>query len=234
MINYFVYLSVLACVLIALVYWRSLKYGLSVQQNLDFGMTILISGFVGARLFHVFYEEPLFYRQHPSYIFYFWYGGFVFYGGAIAGLIAGYIFCKKQKISYIEKLNFFTPIFALGYSLGRIACFIAGCCYGKYCDLLICRLSPETRHPTQLYAMALEFLIFIFLSSWKPNTFVRKNIFYFYLTLHPLGRLVVEHYRDDFRGAQVLGTSISSVISWMIFSFGLAMLFTRSSTNLKK
>ncbi len=234
MINYFLYLSILACLLILLVYWRSQKYNQSIKTNLDFGMVILLSGFIGARLFHVIYEEPAYYLKQPMHIFYFWYGGFVFYGGAFTGLMAGYIFCKKNEIELINKLNFFTPLFAVGYGLGRVACLISGCCYGKYCDLVICRLNTESRFPTQLLAVGTEFVILGILQSFKSVKFFENNLFYFYLILHGIGRIIMEHFRDDFRGNQYLNVSISTWISYFIIGLGFTFISSNFFKSIKK
>jgi phosphatidylglycerol:prolipoprotein diacylglycerol transferase len=196
-------------------------------------MALLILGFIGARITHVIYEEPSYYMNHPLYVLYFWYGGFVFYGGAFAGLLAGLLYCRRNKLNFLDKLNFFTPIFAVGYGLGRIACFISGCCYGKYCDLLVCRLNSESRYPTQLLAVGIEFIILGFLQSIKSSSFVSNNLFFIYVLLHSSGRLIMENFRDDFRGSQLFGMSISSFISFLLIFISIIILVKKLTIFIK-
>ncbi len=71
-------------VLLGLVYYvnqRSYKKQFSGTTAIDLFLSALAGGVFGARLFHIFFEEPAHYLQHPFEVFYIWQGGFVFYGG---------------------------------------------------------------------------------------------------------------------------------------------------------
>jgi phosphatidylglycerol:prolipoprotein diacylglycerol transferase len=57
----------------------------------------LVSGFVGARLLHVVFEEPEFYLAHPVRMIEIWTGGFVFFGGLIGAWAGVTIFCQMRK-----------------------------------------------------------------------------------------------------------------------------------------
>ncbi|WP_280519847.1 prolipoprotein diacylglyceryl transferase family protein [Paenibacillus cineris] len=57
--------------------------------------------------------------------------GFVVYGGIIGGIVAGLVYCKKNKISFLQHLDLFVPSIALAQGFGRIGCLLAGCCYGE-------------------------------------------------------------------------------------------------------
>ena len=185
---------------------------------------------------HVFYEEPAYYLANPLKVFYFWQGGFVFYGGLLSGLVAGWVALKVKQQSFPHWLDFFTPVVSLGYAGGRIACFLAGCCYGKLCDLpwavSLRELNLDTgvmttvhRHPTQLYASALEFaLFFLVLHFEKKNIFKKRpgHLFLFWLALHSLTAL--ETLRDDNRGPMLAGMSISMLVSLLMASTAIFLL----------
>src|SRR5579871_1947950 len=64
-------------------YGRASARGLKQNDVLDVGLAILLGGFIGARAFHILVEQPHFYWAHPTFVFRVWYGGFVYYGGAI-------------------------------------------------------------------------------------------------------------------------------------------------------
>lgn len=182
----------------------------------DLSLVIMISGFLGGRLFHVFYEHWDFYANHPLEIFKFWNGGFVYFGGFIAALICSFIFLKQQKQDLYIWADFMTPLLSASYALGRIGCFFEGCCYGLYCEL---PWSVAGRHPTQIYMSLGEFFIlgFLLLIEKKVKFPFNGYLFTKWIMLHSIFRFIFEFYRDDDRGQSVLGLSISQLICLVLF-----------------
>jgi len=235
--TYLLYLSFLYTGLVFYTASRAHTRHKDTKTALDLTLLLMLGGFLGGRLFHVFYESPEFYLKQPKYILYFWNGGFVFYGGLIGSILLTGIYTLIKKLSFLEWGDFFAPIIALGYGLGRGSCFLAGCCYGKFCSMpwaVSFDWDPQKlpRHPTQLYAVFWELAVFGIL-IWlerrhKPNSTEeqthRGRTFYVWLLLSSIGRLIMEHYRDDFRGADYGGLSISSWISLGLFSLAVAGL----------
>lgn len=205
----------------------------------------MVCGLVGGRLTHVFYENWGYYREMPFDIFKIWQGGFVFYGGFFTSLIGAYGFLKIKKESFLKWADFFAPVLALGYALGRVGCFLNGCCFGKPCVGNGCALPwmvefnhpglPEgLRHPTQLYAVFWELLVVLTL-LWIEKVRHTKNtmalqstgfLFFTWLGLHSLGRLIMEYHREDYRGPEISGLSLSSWLSiGILFLLFLVVLF---------
>jgi phosphatidylglycerol:prolipoprotein diacylglycerol transferase len=62
----------------------------------------------------------------------------------------------------------FAPAIALGVAIGRIGCFLRGCCFGKETSLPggVDFGDGILRHPTQLWESIFMFLLFGFL-MWK-------------------------------------------------------------------
>lgn len=245
--TYLLYLSLLYTGLVFYAGGRSDRRHKDMSTALEITLMIMLGGFIGGRLFHVFYEMPDFYMKSPKYILYFWNGGFVFYGGMIGSLLFSGIYIAVKKLEFLEWADFFAPIISIGYSLGRVSCFLAGCCYGKFCSLpwaTTFSWDPQRlpRHPTQLYAVFWEFFVYLFL-LWlerrhEPNSeeeqHFRGRVFYVWLVLHSFGRLIMEHYRDDFRGTDYFGLSVSSWISLLIFSAGVAGLTYKHLLPIKR
>lgn len=225
--TYYFIISVTLCIGLICVVRRADSSHLSRKVALDVSLILMVAGFVGARLFHVFYESPEYYKQDWLRVFEFWQGGFVFYGGAITSGIISILFLQKKTNGFFGSyFDLFAPIVSFSYLLGRVGCFLAGCCYGKYCDL---PWSVAGRHPTQLYAVFWELgVLLIILGSEKIPPQNRRpaflgrsgGVFYLWMFLHSCGRLLMEAFRDDFRGPK-LGLSISSWIS--IFFLVLAL-----------
>lgn len=219
--TYFIFLSLLSCGLIFYVRGRALAQKNDARIALNLGALILIAGFVGARLFHVLYEYPRYYINNPIAIFYYWQGGFVFYGGAIAAVLMSAWYLKRQEQNFFPWLDFYTPVIAVGYGLGRISCFLAGCCYGRYCELFA---GP---HPVQLYVTAWELATYVGLIFLERKSDVRKHagrLAGIYAITHGLGRIMMEFFRDDDRGALIAGFSISTWISGLLILLGFWLI----------
>ncbi len=182
------------------------NYGFNLEDWIDFALIILLSGVVGARLLYVLLHLPD-YASAPITILYVWQGGLAFHGGVAGAIIAGYIFACVRRISFPLLADLSAPALALGYAIARIGCFLNGCCYGHRCDLPWgVTFPPGTeagaggfpRHPTQLYACAASFIIFLVLARLQPRIKVRGNLFLLYLVLYSVYRFIVEFFR---RGA---------------------------------
>ncbi|MGZ3770167.1 MAG: prolipoprotein diacylglyceryl transferase [Bdellovibrio sp.] len=229
--TYYLIISLSICLGLIWVTRRASRFHLSTKITLDLSLIIMIGGFIGGRLFHVFYEDFSYYRENPLDVFKIWNGGFVFYGGAfVAGFFSVlYLFYRDRK-NLKKYLDLFAPVLSFTYILGRIACFFAGCCYGKYCDL---PWSVAGRHPTQAYAVFWEAGVLLILlgvektpPSKRQNNSLKKSgsIFFLWMVLHGFGRLLMESFRDDFRGPSYW-LSISSWISLAIIFWGGFLLF---------
>lgn len=225
--TYYLFVSLGFCLSLLWVVRRAEQSHLSREITLDVSLIVMISGFVGARLFHVFYENPEYYFENWIRLVEFWNGGFVFYGGALlAGLFAVMYLHFKTKGLFEGYLDLFAPVASFSYIWGRAACFLTGCCYGKYCEL---PWAISGRHPTQLYAAFWELGTLLILlgcekipaQSRRPTFLANSgSVFYLWMILHACGRLLMEAFRDDFRGP-ILGLSISSWISMALILLGL-------------
>lgn len=229
--TYYLILSISVCICLIWLTVRTRRFNLSRKTALDLSFIIMTTGFIGGRLFHVFYEDFSYYREGPLRVFQFWNGGFVFYGGALLAGISGLSFLYLNDKRHLKNyLDLCAPVLSLSYLLGRIACFFAGCCYGRYCDL---PWSVSGRHPTQAYAAFWELgALIILIGIEKTPPLKRGNrslkntgsIFFLWMILHGLGRLLMENYRDDFRGP-TFWFSISSWISILVIILGAFFLF---------
>lgn len=223
--TYNVFISLTLSAMLLYAYKRAESKDQSPTTALDLFIFVVLGGSIGARLLHIVYEAPDYYLDNPLEIFYIWQGGFVYYGGLICGLLAGWITLLYKKESFLLWADFFAPIGSLGYGLGRIACFLAGCCYGSTCDLpwaypfreyslLEGSMQLSYRHPTQLYAAFSSFAIFFFLIWLERNKKFTPGVFFCtWLILHALSRIFMELFRDDPRGLFILNLSISTWIS---------------------
>ncbi len=171
--------------------------GIDPENIIDIAAVVLISSLLGARLFYVlgFWNEFI---GHPAEILAIWEGGMVFYGGLIFGFIALVLMAKAKKMSIITLLDAAAPAVALGYAIGRIGCFLRGCCFGVECNLPWAMHFPESaglRHPTQMYSFAAGLLIFAALIFLYYRNKKAGNVFIAGLILYSLYRFIIEFFR---------------------------------------
>lgn len=227
-------------------YWifkRSRGHGLSGQLAMDISIAIMVGGLVGSRSLHVFFEYPSFYLEEPLEIFKIWNGGFVFYGGLIGGFLAAYLVVRHRKENPFAWMDVFAPVLAVGYGIGRMGCLLAGCCYGLECDLPWAISYPADlgnppagvlRHPVPIYDLMASLIIFLILfvmEKFKSRLpiYLQKSgsLFFVWMFLFGIQRIIMEDLRDDFRGPAIAGLTISTLIS-------LVLVFTSIVAIVKK
>ena len=59
-----------------------------------------------------------------------WRGGLVFQGAPPVVITYVYFHFKKRKVDFWKACDIAFPYVALGHGIGRIGCFLKGCCYG--------------------------------------------------------------------------------------------------------
>ncbi|OFZ30506.1 MAG: hypothetical protein A2622_08890 [Bdellovibrionales bacterium RIFCSPHIGHO2_01_FULL_40_29] len=233
--TFFLVISLSLSALLVFLSYRVDQFRRDRQIAFNLALILMIGGFIGGRLLHVFYEEWLYYAADPKLILYFWNGGFVYYGGFLVAWPTAWIYCRIKKISFSDWANFFTPLISLSHALGRIGCILTGCCFGQFCEL---PWSVAGRHPTAWYLAIGELIIFAVLMFLEKKSREHKKVaipellFFKWLFLHALLRYIVEFYRDDFRGRSVpifgLGSiSISQALCLLLMLISLGAFFRK-------
>lgn len=167
---------------------------------------VMIAGIFGARLYYVVASNPSYFIEHPSQILAVWQGGLALHGGLLGGLLAGIVFCKKRGLGFWSFSDLLTPSIILGQAVGRGACTLNGCSFGKPARLpwAITFTDPNAQaphniplHPTQFYEMGTDFLIFLVL--WKLRTRMRfeGQLFLLWAMTYAVARFLIEFFRGD-------------------------------------
>ena len=108
--------------------WLARKINLRADYIYDLTFVMLIAGFLGARLLFIIVEWEQFLETPMALLLS--RQGFVFYGGLIAAPIAGVAYCRWHKLPIFEIADLGVPALAFAHAIGRVGCFLAGCCYG--------------------------------------------------------------------------------------------------------
>ncbi len=210
---YFLIQAAAAVLCIYLFEKRAERVGLFKQTALYLGMGILFFGWLGGRLMHIIYEEPTYYWQDWHRIFDFSAGGFVFFGGALAGWAVLEIYVRRFSADIRNQWRdcLVVPI-SLGYAIGRVGCSFAGCCFGRFYSVG----SFDFQFPFSLTATACEGVLLFTLLKIEKKSLPAGYLAWFWLFFHSLTRFVLEFSREDFRGPSF----VFSISQWI--AIGLA------------
>lgn len=195
---------------------RAAALGVNADIILDLCLWLIVWGLIGARLFFVILN-PDYYRQNLLEVFMLWKGGLVWYGGLIAALAAGMIFLKIKKMPLLKTADLLMPYVALGQAIGRIGCFLNGCCYGKAAPPgfgVTFNAAQGPVYPTQLYESGAMFIVFLILRRRAP---ANGRTLFLYLMLYAGFRFAVEFIRGD-NPATIMGLTVSQAISIAVFA----------------
>lgn len=100
----------------------------------DMGFGVLLTGLLGTRLLHIFMFPTLYSWSDPLGWIALWRGGLVFQGAFLAFIFA-YFFLRRRKVPFLPTVDVILPYLPLGHAVGRLGCFLNGCCYGKVSDV---------------------------------------------------------------------------------------------------
>src|SRR5882672_11915239 len=185
------------------------REGIEAGRIVDLGIVTLLAGFVGAKLLLYVIDAP-YYLQHPMEMVRSLRSAGVFYGGFGLATLAAVIYIRRHALPLGRVCDLAAPALALGQGVGRLGCFMAGCCYGRACDLPWAVTFTDPRafqltgvtlgvplHPTQLYHALADFLI-LGITVWmmKRRRF-EGQVFWTYIFLYAVLRFVVEIFRGD-------------------------------------
>ena len=123
----------------SLAVWRGKKRGLLPDTIFSLALWMFLPGIIGGRLFYIIeywksYERETF-GQTLSAAVNIAEGGLVVYGALIGGTLGMLAFVRKNRLPLLAVCDFVAPSLVLGLALGRLGCFLSGCCYGGVCDL---------------------------------------------------------------------------------------------------
>ena len=204
------------------------RAGLNAEAVSSLAIYAAIAGIAGAKLF-LLVNDFSYYSQNPGQIFSLstLQAGGVFYGGLLAALAVAVWYGRRQKLPALATADALAPAAALGHAIGRLGCFLAGCCWGRPTSLpwAVTFTDPAARdlvgvplglplHPTQLYEAGAEAVVFALLWRRFGRPHRPGSILGLYLVLYSAFRFVVEFARDPAQRSFPLGGPLSST-QWL-------------------
>lgn len=214
---------------------ESRRVGVDPAKAIDLVFYIILAAIAGSRIMDIIVSDRQRFLENPLMIFKIWEGGLVFYGGLIASLLVGVWFVRRHRLPFLILSDVFAPAIALGHAIGRIGCFLVGCCYGKIVShtAWYTVMFPKDAHsfapagvplyPTQLMESFGELMIFGLLVLLGRRKKFDGQVMAVYLMIYPILRIFNEHFRDDVGRGFVIEpwVSVSQFVSILIFIVGV-------------
>ena len=111
---------------------RASRVGIDPDKLVGMYLLAVIGGLGGARLMHLsMSDDKAEFFANPGMFFNPSRGGFAFYGGFIAAGLASILYGHLRRIPILKMADALGPTVMLGLAIGRIGCFMAGCCHGR-------------------------------------------------------------------------------------------------------
>ena len=202
--------------------WLGAREGRDRGLGSELGIWVMVGGILGARVTYILSNWPE-YAAAPLEMLRIDKGGLIYYGGFIGGALAIVILSVLRKERLWNFADFVVTAVPLGHALGRIGCFLNGCCYGTPCQLpWAIPLQDVHRHPTPLYETAFNLLVYAFLLWLYPRRKREGSVFIAYLLVYPVGRFFFEFTRGDPRMTW-MGLTVAQEVSIVLFAAGVGL-----------
>jgi phosphatidylglycerol:prolipoprotein diacylglycerol transferase len=212
----------------------------------DMVFAAVVGGLLGAKLYFVLvlgHWNAIFERS-----------GFVYWGGLIGGMLAVMAVVWRKRFGMLRMFDVGGISIAAAYAVGRTGCWAIGDDYGRpwqgflavafpqgappstggimnleFGTPLPAGTSPTTLlsvYPTQLYEVALGFIMFLILWRMRDHKHAEGWLFGVYCVLAGVERFFIEFFRakDD---RLVMGLTYAQMIAVAFVAFGVAWMIWR-------
>ena len=192
---------------VALACAREKRLGLPKDTALDLALAGIPGAIVCARLYYVLFSWQA-YADAPIRALYIWEGGLAIYGGIIGGVLVGFIYARRKKLSFLKLADLAAPSIALGQAVGRWGNFVNQEAFGDVAAREWQRVFPisvlieadgQWHYATFFYESAWCLLIVLALLWAEKKRRLRRegDVFTAYVFLYALERCLVEGLRTD-------------------------------------
>jgi len=218
----------------------------------DLVLAAVIGGLLGAKIYYVILTQDIANLLSR--------GGFVFWGGLIGGIVAVSLTIRARRLPFWRISDVAGMAIAAAYSVGRTGCWAVGDDYGRPWNSAFAVSFPQgapastalnmerlfgvavpagalpntvlSVYPTQLYEVALGFLMFLVLWRLRDHKHADGWLFGGYMVLAGAERFVIEFFRakDD---RLIAGMTVAQGIAVLFMISGLIWMQARSKRPVK-
>jgi phosphatidylglycerol:prolipoprotein diacylglycerol transferase len=223
-------------------YWCAGRSPFALNAITDLMTYIVVGTLVGGRLGYFLLYQLGTLRSDPWSVFRVWEGGMASHGGFVGVLLGMWLWARKRKVHLFAVSDLIVTVAPIGLLFGRIANFINGELVGKVTTVSWAVIFPQNeydrglmqalpRHPSQLYAAALEGALLLAYMQWRfwrsqaardrPGQLSAE-----FLIVYAIVRVVAEAFREP-DAPLVLGLSRGVFYSLFMLIAGVAILLAR-------
>ena len=230
--------------------WLALRESRRLHLDEDRVVTVvlvaLVAGVLGARMLYVLEHVSEFRREWGS-VLALWQGGLTLYGGLVAGVFGGLLAARRLGLPVWVTADALAPSLAIGGAIGRVGCFLNGCCYGRPTRLPWGVSFPPSSfaglefgnakiHPSQLYFSLAGLVVFAFVWAVRKRTGPAGTLFWISTMLYALVRIPLDFTRAyepetaflSAFGIEIVESQLSS-LAIALFSLLMIMRLRRES-----
>ncbi len=223
------------------------RFGLDLERARTAFVVIVGTGLVGSRLFHLLLSIPEI-QANPRYAMGILRSGGVWYGGVLAGLAVGVWLARRWRVSFWTGLDTAAVPVTVAGGIGRIGCFLSGCCYGsptslpwavRYTDPIAHRLHADLPnvavHPVQLYELASVMALALLLDRFGARPRTPGQVGLVWIVGYGVLRSFLELFRGDAERGVIAGVlSTSQIIGLTSAMVAAALWLARASRPAKR
>ena len=233
-----------ACAAVGLAVSRVKKYNVTSYDTVYMSLFAIIGAFIGAYILSVIINTIYAIQNWGRFtdagantweiiVAVFSNSGFVFFGGLIGGTIGGIIYMKMYKLNIPVFVDLVVPCIPLAHAIGRVGCFLGGCCYGietrygvtfNHSPALPHELHDVKLLPVQLIETDVNLLLVLILLLYERyrenknnNKYKTGKSLFLYLIMYSVSRFTLEFFRGDKIRGIFFGISTSQIISVILF-----------------
>lgn len=213
------------------VYYLVKKRKYSKIEILILLLYIIVGATVGGKYFSFFTNMDKY-----NYSFSLYKVGLSSYGAVIGIILMIIIFCIQLKKDFEQLFSIVIQSVPLMYAIGKMGCFLSGCCYGiKYNGLfsIVYNYSNSAPNNVNLFPIQIvETIVFIVIFIYikiisNKNKYIIEQVF----ILSGLSKFILDFFRNSHVGILL---SINQIVSLIFVIIGLIIFIVKRVMNNKK
>ncbi|MBN1574315.1 MAG: prolipoprotein diacylglyceryl transferase [Deltaproteobacteria bacterium] len=230
--NFFVALGLLTGSLFF--FYEVKRSGQDVWTGIDLYLWAVVGTFIGGKLLYIlidFRNIPRYFSSPGTILN----TGSTMLGALLGALSAVVIYFRVKRLDPWLWSDLYAPSIPLAQAVARIGCLMAGCCYGIPTELPIGIVFTESRiaplnaplHPTQIYHMAFNLFIFLFLLLRRKRVAFRGELILSYVFLYVTARSLAGLFRAHPPTGGPFGATPTSLVIFAVVTIFAAVFYYR-------
>ncbi len=232
------------------------KDGRPWRDIVDLAIVVVVGALLGAKVFHTLFEAEGHHltdgriatgvidllRDDPWHWARLFEAGYVFYGAVVGAFLVGWLFLVRRRL--VDRWSvgdYATPGLLVGVLVGRLGCFLGGCCYGAHTDVAWAVRFPAGHatagapvHPVQLYDAAFGLVgLVVCALLYRRRRFGGEALCAFFAT-YSVYRFATELLRADADRGVWLGGALSTSQLVALATLPIALVTWRRALTLAR